>query len=568
MSLIEVISPIKVGGYTGAYPQTVQIISYSHDDFLISYEQDHGANGLTDPFQFIGQLFNVEHDRYVIIGQEDYTGWGNLHDTTPLAGGGFAVSWVHETSTQDHETYVQVYANNGDLVGGPFSFGTNSDHNALTQLSNGNLAVVYEGASNQSYLQIVDLTGATVLAETQISLEDNAEVTSLNTGGFAVLFENSYVPTIMFFDAAGTALTAEIPIATHASTFNVNVAMTTLASGSVLVAWEGSGSQGPDDFGVYARIFDANGTPQGTEFLVSEDLDYFDGAPNVAALDDGGFLISYSSTTYSPSYDTGTFIQRYDVDGYAVGHPYEVTGAAGNEITMAQNDYNQIYATYASGQDVMMQIFDAGVYGTGFINTIAGDGDDNVIFGLGAADTLSGLNGNDTLVGGAGHDTLFGNAGSDALEGCDGLDRLLGGADDDLLRGGAGNDALNGGADQDVLQGDLGRDTLTGGSEADVFRFLNVSDSTVALGGRDIIGDFEDGVDLIDLSLIDAGLATGNQAFTFIGTAAYSGAGGELRFTQSPNTTVLRADIDGDGQDDMAISIRGINALDATDFIL
>lgn len=154
------------------------------------------------------------------------------------------------------------------------------------------------------------------------------------------------------------------------------------------------------------------------------------------------------------------------------------------------------------------------------------------------------------------------------MEGCDGLDRLLGASGDDLLRGGAGNDALNGGADQDILQGDLGRDTLTGGTEADVFRFLDVSDSTVGLGGRDVIGDFEDGVDLIDLSMIDAGTGLGNQAFTFIGTAAYSGAGGELRYTQSPNTTVLRADIDGDGIDDMAISIRGTNALDATDFIL
>ncbi len=578
MSLIQLYAPFAIVNYVHAYPATVEIISLSADDFLISHEVDHTAFGSPNPYQFIGQLVGFElgnyyvlaeenYTDYYVLAEENYTGWGDLYDTTPLANGGFALSWVHQTNAQNYETHVQLFDDSATATGATFSFGSASTDNALTQLTGGNLAVVYENTGG-TYLQIVDSQGASVLGATQISTQTRAEITALNSGGFAVLFQNQMTPTVRFFDASGTALTVEIPVPTHSATFNINAELTTLASGDVLVVWEASGAQGPDDFGVYGRIFDANGTPQGDAFVVSEDPDTYDGAPNVTALQDGGFLISYTSTVYVPSFDSTSLVQRFDAQGYKIGHPYEVTAAGGTQVSMAQNGYDQIYATYAGGQSVMLQVFDAGAYGDGADNVLTGATGDDVIFGLGGADRLAGLAGDDTLAGGLGNDVLFGNAGHDALEGCDGADRLLGSAGDDLLRGGAGNDVLNGGRDDDTLWGGIGRDTLTGGMGNDIFRFVSPADSTLALGGRDVILDFEDGVDLIDLSLIDAGPGLGDQAFTFIGTSAYSGTGAELRYTQTPNTTVLRADIDGDGQDDLVISVRGFNSFDATDFIL
>ena len=58
--------------------------------------------------------------------------------------------------------------------------------------------------------------------------------------------------------------------------------------------------------------------------------------------------------------------------------------------------------------------------------------------------------------------------------------------------------------------------------------------------------------DHIDLSRIDADVyAAGNQAFTFIGTAAFSGTPGEVRYYQAGGNTYLQmrtgmsADIEG-----------------------
>ena len=74
----------------------------------------------------------------------------------------------------------------------------------------------------------------------------------------------------------------------------------------------------------------------------------------------------------------------------------------------------------------------------------------------------------------------------------DGNDTLLGNADDNKLHGMRGNDVLYGDGGNDILEGGLGNDTLEGGLGADVFHF--------ELGhGDDVIGDFEDGFDLVYL---------------------------------------------------------------------
>lgn len=69
---------------------------------------------------------------------------------------------------------------------------------------------------------------------------------------------------------------------------------------------------------------------------------------------------------------------------------------------------------------------------------------------------------------------------------------MAGGTGNDELDGGSGNDLLKGEAGNDTLEGGLGNDTLIGGSGADIFEFERGD-------GRDIISDFQNGTDRIDL---------------------------------------------------------------------
>ena len=147
--------------------------------------------------------------------------------------------------------------------------------------------------------------------------------------------------------------------------------------------------------------------------------------------------------------------------------------------------------------------------------------------------------------------------GDDILHGGAGADQLFGVGGDDLLYGGDGNDLIVGGA---------GVDMLTGGAGADVFR-LAAGDSLSA--AADTIADFLPGTDRIDLSQIDADAATpGRQAFTFIGSDAFSATAGELRYGFNGTETYLKGDLDGDGAADLVILLSGEIVPLVADFIL
>jgi hypothetical protein len=94
----------------------------------------------------------------------------------------------------------------------------------------------------------------------------------------------------------------------------------------------------------------------------------------------------------------------------------------------------------------------------------------------------------------------------------------------------------------------------------------NPTESVVGTS-RDQITDFNAGspgsyVDCIDLRPIDARTnATGNQAFTFIGTSTFSGVSGQLRIARSGSTTIVSGDVNGDSLADFQIGLLNFNNL-------
>ena len=82
--------------------------------------------------------------------------------------------------------------------------------------------------------------------------------------------------------------------------------------------------------------------------------------------------------------------------------------------------------------------------------------------------------------------------------------------------------------------------------------------------------DFTHAKDKLDLSTIDAksGTAT-NDAFSYIGSAAFSGTAGQLRAEHVGGNTVVQGDVNGDGVADFEIALIGFTGtISASDFIL
>ena len=235
------------------------------------------------------------------------------------------------------------------------------------------------------------------------------------------------------------------------------------------------------------------------------------------------------------------------------------------------------------------------------------------IYGTSGNDTIYGGNGDDMLYGGAGNDYIDGGFGFDVIDGGTGIDttsyafyagpidadlangvvkfpgntvytdtlvsieNLIGTAGDDkitgsavsnVLTGGAGNDTINGGGGNDKIYGGAGADTMTGGAGADKFIFLSTADSSAG-SSRDVILDFANGTDKIDLSKIDANtLAAGNQAFTLIGSNANFTSAGQIKFVSGTAGGILYGDVNGDHVEDFSISLAGVHSVTASDFIL
>ena len=244
-----------------------------------------------------------------------------------------------------------------------------------------------------------------------------------------------------------------------------------------------------------------------------------------------------------------------------------IAGNAGSDTLDGQDGSDVIYG--GDGDDALLG-------GTGW-DRLLGDGGNDTLDGGNGSDYLFGGEGNDTVRAGIGNDlaygqqgddTLYGEAGNDRMQGDAGNDVLDGGADNDVLLGGNGQDVLIGGDGADVLRGQWERDELTGGAGADTF-IIGPGETTRWFESADVITDFATGEDRIDLSAMDANSSVaGNDAFAFIGNAAFSGTAGELRFSSNGVHTLIEGDINGDSVVDILIILNGDVALTGSDFIL
>jgi hypothetical protein len=159
--------------------------------------------------------------------------------------------------------------------------------------------------------------------------------------------------------------------------------------------------------------------------------------------------------------------------------------------------------------------------------------------------------------------------GNDQITGTAKAEKIDGLAGNDLLSGLAGNDTLIGSAGLDTLIGGAGADNLTGGNDADIFKFTALADSGITSKTRDTITDFTSKIDKIDLSAIDANeKLTGDQAFSFINSAAFSktNATGQLRFDIT--SKILYGSTDADIAPEFSIQFNGVSSLVAGDFVL
>lgn len=306
----------------------------------------------------------------------------------------------------------------------------------------------------------------------------------------------------------------------------------------------------------------------------------FDGTSFSETLD---LYLDYKNLSAVPTYRGGSGWNGYAIygnggsDNIVAGHGDDnIYGGSGNDSIKSYYGYN--YIDGGTGTDRL----DYSWYGqnTSIDNSLGVNADlstghtqaREIISGLrfddefNSIENLKGSSFNDRLYGNGIANTIDGGYGNDIIWGRSGNDKLYGGQNADSLSGGNGDDLLVGGSGNDVLVGGLGADDLTGGYGADTFRFTNIADSTQDLLSQDLITDFTQSEgDVIDLQPLSSII------FNFINMSGFHKDGTsfpEVRYFHDGSSTVVQADVNGNGSADIEITLTGSFTLHASDFLL
>ncbi len=305
-----------------------------------------------------------------------------------LENGGFVSTW--SSLGQDGSSYgvfSQRFDENGEPVGGEVQVNTTSfgsqTNSSVTGLDNGGYVVVWSGPESggtaaRIHGQVFDEHGAPVGGEFVVSSGNTItqtlpDIAALEGGGFVVTWSDYQSGSDYYdvytrqFEADGTATGDQTLVHDGAAGYQYYSAVEGLADGGYIIAWSDYDfSTGQMD--MHAQRYDADGNEVGDSIAVGSGDARFEYSGDIAALPDGGYVITWSA--YAPDgngiYNYDIRAQQFDADGAPVGDEFQVNG-----VTQGAQIHSAVSATpdggymitwgdsSGIGYDIRAQIFDS-----------------------------------------------------------------------------------------------------------------------------------------------------------------------------------------------------------------
>lgn len=194
----------------------------------------------------------------------------------------------------------------------------------------------------------IPLTGDIQVNTTTVDIQRYANVTALNDGGFLVTWTSfgqdgdSAGVYAQRYSATGTAVGGEFRVNTTTASRQMHSTVTALNDGGFLVTWDSFGQDG-NDTGIYAQRYNAAGSAVGGEFRVNATTANNQYHSASAALDDGGFIVTWTSFAQDGN-NGGIYAQRYNAAGATVGGEFRV-----NTQTVFEQDFSSVAALNDGG---------------------------------------------------------------------------------------------------------------------------------------------------------------------------------------------------------------------------
>jgi hypothetical protein len=190
-----------------------------------------------------------------------------------------------------------------------------------------------------------------------VDINFDASIAMDATGRFVVAWTARFQPSFELeiyarrFSATGVPDGNAFAVNTYTDHFQSGSTAAMDADGDFVLAWSSVGQDGSDT-GVYARRYDAAGTPQGVEFLVNTQTIDAQAEPSVAMRPDGSFVAAWSAADGA---DYDVFARRFDATGMAQGGEFRVnthtTDVQRAPSAATDNDGDFVVAWQSKDQD-------------------------------------------------------------------------------------------------------------------------------------------------------------------------------------------------------------------------
>ncbi|NVJ93346.1 MAG: cadherin-like domain-containing protein [Methylocystaceae bacterium] len=377
-------TPRRIGGTfqvntsTSGGQDNPEIIAMADGGFVVIWEgdgNDGSSNGISGQrFDSSGQLVGSEFQ------VNTYT-QGNQSKAVvkELEAGGFVVSWVSDGQDgSSRGVFAQVFGENAEKIGNEYQvndyFDSRQDDPTIATLNDGSFVIAWEtynqlGSNNEIYAKRFDATGSALGVEFLVNTtiqngQNNPSVIGLSDGGFVVSWTGYSSEDVngiyaQRFDADGNAVGVQHLLNTVTDGNRYNPKLTALPSGGFVATWEAQYQDG-DGYGIYGRVFDINGTPEGDEFLINSETSDDQENQSITSLSDDTFLVTWDSNDQDGS-GYGVFAQRYNIFGQKIGAEFRVnndtygTQRNANVSSLPDGRFVVAYRNYSG--EISAQIF-------------------------------------------------------------------------------------------------------------------------------------------------------------------------------------------------------------------
>jgi uncharacterized protein YxeA len=395
-----------------------------------------------------------------------------------LTDGGWVVAWSSNSSNPDigSEIRLQAYNPNGSKQGVEMQANSSvlgeQSTAQVAGLSTGGWIVTWQGQDEDLgdgdskfdiYQQAYNASGQKVGGETLVNTfttsdQFDSSVTALANGRWAVTWA-SYGHAgdtsgiyAQIYQANGSKLGGEIHVNTYTPGNQYNPDITTLKNGDFVVTWESQDQDG-SGYGIYQQRYDADGTTDGGEKRVNKTLAQDQDTVDVTALSTGGYVVTWQSEKGGDKSGYGIYGQAYNANGNKVGTEFLVnkhTNSEQAECSVAGLDKGRFVVTWES--------YDVDGSNSAIVQRVFSDAGKKLSaekLTLDFRPEISGNSKDNTLVGTDIGEKFYGKGGDDTISGKGGNDLLDGGKGNDLLIGGDGKDVF-------VFKTGYGGDTVRG----------------------------------------------------------------------------------------------------------